>query len=95
MRQKIILMNLKGFWKSKLSLYFKITGIQNTRVFKFFNDSEMKIESYEIFLDLISKKKKKNTEEFSKVFLPGLSAKCIRRAPKNENKISTQAKSYQ
>ena len=65
-QQKIILSEFKKvFGNQSYRSISKITGIQNTRVFRIFNGSEMRIGEAEIFLDLISKK---NTEEFSKVF---------------------------
>ena len=66
MQQKIILNEFKKVFgdKSYRSIS-KITGIQNTRVFRIFNGSEMRVSEAEIFLELISRKDK---DQFSKVF---------------------------
>ena len=66
MQQKIILNEFKkAFGDQSYRSISKITGIQNTRVFRIFNGSEMRISEAEVFLSLISKK---DLEEFSKVF---------------------------
>lgn len=76
MNQKQLLLNYKTtFPDDTLKIISKKTGIQQTRVFRLFNGSEMKISEYKSFMSLLNQEPKENNK------ISNLAKECFQRLP--------------